>query len=452
MKATGFRRRLHRVLSTDGSARWLPGRFRPASVLGVAVAPDRLVAVSARRTIRGVDLRTVLDRALEDSSGSGRWPELAEALAELHEALPAGVKRLHVALLPPLARTKGLSVPPVGRRDLRRLMRADARRHFLAAPPDDLLADAIPVERRRWRGPVRVAAACARRRDVERVRAAVGEADFEAGLVTSASWAAAQAVATLHRPARRSDVVLEIRAPDWTESIHLRRGRPYSFEPRREDGGSGPEVARNGRERATRLRPGEAPLEDLEAEVLAAFGALATPADAPTLLPPEEAAGRLTGLRRRAGLIAAAALLLFSAAAWLHLHGLGREVAALAARRAAIAEEVERARAARRAATELQTLLAAVEDLERRRASRTEVLASLAGVLPRSAHLKSVGAAGDTVRITGVASAPAWLVSKIESAPLLRRATLHSSQEGAGGGGDAFAMTFTLTPPEAERR
>jgi hypothetical protein len=95
--------------------------------VGLAVAPGRVVAVTARRTIRRHRPARILRRELDGEPGADGWPALAEALEDLREVAAGTEGRgpppllCHVTVLPPLARTKVVRLPAAARRALRRL-------------------------------------------------------------------------------------------------------------------------------------------------------------------------------------------------------------------------------------------------------------------------------------------------------------------------------------------
>lgn len=421
----------------------MPEELRPGDRglhVGLAVAPRRVVAVTVRRTIRGARPARILRRDLDGESGADGWPALSEALADLRDVVSEGGRPLvcHVAVLPPLARTKVVRLPAAGREELRRLAAREADRHFLEAP-EDPVADAAPLGR--WlppRGATRCVTACSDAETIGALLSAVRSAGGSAGLVAPGAWALAEGAAALRPGLRRGEHRLRIDAPGGGREVRLRDGRLAGVQP----------VADAGRDEADARRAevdagrDEA---DLDPPALAAFGALTAPEDGPVLLPGEAwTAWRRRG-RTRTLVAAAVGLLLLGVAALLHLWGLDREIRSVETARAEHSEAVERAAATRAAALRLRELVAVTDSVRPRGPSWTRVLAEVGDRLPPSAYLEALEAGDGTVRITGRARSPSGLVPRLEDSPVVAAARLESSTRSRDRrGGQTFRIVLTL--------
>lgn len=419
--------------------------------LAAALSPGELTVVVGRRGPGATRPGEVRRRPLGAGPGAEGWPELARALEELREELALESDRrpeLHLALLPPLARARVVELPAADREALRTLAHREADRHFLSVPADRL-ADAWPLERSRH-GPLPCVLACA---DAEAVRAAVAAleaAGFRAGLAGPAAWTAAEGAVALDDQLAAGAGLVRLRHGDRDTELALEDGGLAGVRPLLgagiEDGEDEPGTTR-------RTVDDAHPLAGLDAPGLAAFGALVAPEAGLSLLPPEARAGWRRRRRARAGLLAAAAALLLAAAGWVHLWGLDRELAAVEARRATVAEEVEETRAARDAALRLADLLEGVADAPRPGPAWSRVVAEVGRRLPASSYLRVLDVGGDgAVRLSGNARSPSALVPRLEASPLFADVTLASVTRSsrAGGDGDAFEITLRLVPGAAD--
>lgn len=424
--------------------------------VGLALGPRRVVAVTVRRTLRGLRPDRVHRRSLERRPGADGWPELEEALAGLREALSEDGRRpprLHLALLPPLSRTKVVTMPSAGREALRRLAGREAARHFLD-PPAEPVADAAPVARSPLaRGARTCVTCCADESVVRTLLAAVGEAGAETGLVAPAAWSLAEGAVALDPGNRRGERRLRLEGPGGRREVVLEDGvltgvRPGpppgsdTVEPQDGDaGGDAPAGDRHGRD-------GGAALDALDAPALAAFGALVAPEDGPALLPEDGwRAWRRRG-RVRAWLVTATAVLLAATGALLHLWGLDREIRAVEERRSALSEPAERTSATREAALRLREVVSTVDSVRPRGPGWVRILSEVADRLPASAHLEALEGTDRGVRIAGSARSPSALVPRLEGSPVVESARLESATRASGRrGGESFRIVLTLARP-----
>lgn len=420
----------------------------PGAKLGLALSPRRAVAVEGGRGLRRRRPRRIRSRDLAAGPGEDGWPELVRALGELCEDLgrEEGEVELHLALLPPLGRAKCLRLPPVGRGKLGTLVRQEAGRHFLGVP-EQPVTDVAPVSGRRPGAPSRCLAVCADRAHVETVLAAVREAGFRPGLVVAGAPAVAEAATTLEPGLRRGDVRLRVEAAEWAEEVELAGGRIRSVRPL-PPAGDGPAASAEGTRRLGEAAdtPG-----GLGPRALAALGALLVPEDGPSLLVGEDRGRWRSRLRRRAGALATAAAALLAAAAGLHLWGVERDLHAVARERAALADRVRQTAAARDAALELRELVAALHRLQPQGPAWSEVFASLATALPRSAYLEAFRTREEGIRLSGVARSPPALVPRLEEAPFLKGVTPPTAGRSTGEG-QTFELGFSVGPRASPAR
>ena len=431
----------------------LAGRLRrrvcSRTRLGLALSPDGAVAVEASPGLRRLRPVRTLTRELAAGPGPDGWPELARALDALRDDIgrPTGEAELHVALLPPISRTKCLRLPAADREKLRTLLAREAGRHFLGAP-ETPVADVTDAAARPWnREEEDRVAVCADREAVEAALQAIRDAGFRPGLVVAGAPALVAAATALEPDLRGGDVRLTVEVPPWEEELALEGGRLAAVRPlpRNDDG-----TRAAGAEGARRLgEPGATP-GGLGPRALAAFGALLVPEDGPSLLFGEDRSRWRGRLRRRALTLAAAAAALLAVSAGLHLWGVERELEAVAEERRAIADRVRRTADARDALLEIRRLVASVRRAAARGPRWTEVLASVAGALPPSAYLESVRAEEGKIRLSGVARSPSSLVPRLQGLPLLEEVSAPSAGR-ARGDARSFEVGVTLAGlgPEA---
>lgn len=412
--------------------------------LAANLSPDEVTVVVGRGGLGAPRPGEVRRRPLAAGPGPEGWPELAAALEELRGELGLGDDDrpdLHLALAPPLARARVVELPAADREALRTLAHREADRHLLSVPADRV-ADAWPLERAR-EGPSPCVLACADAGAARAAARALETAGFRPGLAGPSAWTAAEGAAALDGELTEGSVLLRLRDGDRDTELALEDGRLAGVRPLAPDADAGDDAPRASRRTVDDAHP----LAGLDAPGLAAFGALVAPEEGPALLPPEARAGWRRRRRARAGLLAAAAALLLAAAGWIHLWGLDRELAAVEARRASVAEAVEEARSARDAALRLADLLEGVAAAARPGPPWSRVVAEVGRRLPTSSYLRVLDAGGEgAVRLAGDARSPSSLVPRLAASPLFADVTLASvtRSPAGGGGGDAFEITFRL--------
>lgn len=433
--------------------------------LGLAVGPDRLVAVEARRTRRGLRPGRVQARALAPPTDEPGWPDLSEAVREFLEALSADGGTAAIALLRPLAQAKAITVPPVRRSQLRALVARNVRRYFIVGDKP-LLADALPLTGAGRKGPIKALAACADERLAERVHAAVSEAGLHVESMSAAPLTLMEAVRRLEPATRRDALVVAVCSSDWMEGLAVQRGVPHLLEPW--SGRAIEEVARlsarladaGGAEAAPDAAPVERlvladseqrrklaedaihargdtvvasePLRELDPTSLAAFGATVMREEVPQLLPAGPRQERRRGELRRLAAISAAAALLFGATAALQHWGERRELNAVLAERRANAGEVAEAFELKQTAEGIRQRIEAIAAVQARLPQWTPALAGLAEALPDSAYLVSLTADGIQLRLAGLATSASSVVPALQASPLFQDVALTSALQREG--------------------
>ncbi len=450
--------------------------------LGLAIAPERIVAVELKRSLRGLSPGRVQARPLESPAEDGSWPDLAEALNDLLATFGARRGTASIALLHPLANAKVITVPPVRRRDLRPLVARNLRRYFITGA-DPAVVDAAPLRRSR-REPALAMATCADARRVQAIHAAVRAAGLRLESIVAAPLAVTEAVCELLPAARRRELVIALHSPEWCEGIAVSHGTVRLVAPWNgaddehvpqlvmrlaEAGfgaaGPGAELASvalapaEQRERisaALSLEIGQAPLDgpgldQLEPAALAAYGAALMPESAPQLLPAEPRRARQRRLNIRVAALSAAAVVVLCVAAALHLWGLKREVEAVSAERSAHAVDVARALEQRQTADAVRARLETIARIEQAALPWTPAVAELAEALPDSAYLVSFSAEGLQLRLAGVAKSASSIVPALEASPLLGQVSLTAARRSDGGGdAESFDLALALeSEPEA---
>lgn len=447
--------------------------------LGLAIGRDRIVAVEVRKRLSGVRPGRVHARSLAPPVDHGTWPDLTEAVEELLHALGARRGTASIALLRPLAQAKVISAPPLRRRDLRSLVTRNARRYFITGT-DPVVADALRSGVRRRERPSRAVATCADARLIDAIHRSVTQAGIHTDFITAAPLALSEAVCSQIPAARRGAVVVAVCSDGWSEGIAVSRGVPRVFEPWTETGtaeplelttriaqtGSGeagsaeptvraivvapsaergPIVAAVRRELGDGLIDLPASVQELEPAAMAAYGAALMREDAPALLPQAVRRERQRRIRRRVGVLAAAAVVMLGVSAGLRLWDLRRELEVVAASRQVLALRVSEILELRRSLHTVNTLVDGIAQIEEGVVHWTPVVAALAEALPDSAYLVSMTADGLELRLVGVATVASVIVPALEASPLLRGVSLTAARRAAGSqGGEQFDVGLAL--------
>lgn len=308
----------------------------------------------------------------------GRLLEAAD-IADLKVRTGLPRARLSVALLPPLVDVRRVSLPPLRDAERRRVLARDAARYFLGARGPQVIGTD---------GDLAAAAPAAL---VAELEAAVAAAGWSLGVVVPAhvAWVGAGTA---------SNGWVIARLPDATELLRADRGRLVE---------------------RRRLRPGDAVSQAVEVDPYPVAAAGAARARALELYSDDrhEARRRAAGRLARALAVGAAACLLLTAG--LDYWGLGRELAAVRARRAAIAPQVAAAMRARDSLDAVAGVVETLGALESTSPRWSAFFADLADYLPRDAHLVALRTVGDSVAAVGIAREAAAVFEGLERMPHL---------------------------------
>jgi Tfp pilus assembly protein PilN len=448
--------------------------------VGLAIGPAGLTAVTVRRTLRGPRPGQVREYPLAGPPADGEWDELAAVIADLRRELGGRPLSLAIALLPPHAHAKVVVLPPVRAGHLGTLLGRNAHRYF-AACGGAVVADARPLPLPRRAAGTPALAVCAPERTVSLALAAAARAGDTPATVTAGPVALLEAVAVLGRPGAGRTVVTTSE-PGWTELIVLEDGTPLRLQPVPGSAGLA-DAQRADRLRAALQDPGVGPearvlpcgndpaaealrsanvetaiqppgLAELPASALAAFGAALVGERPPQLVTPWLRARRRGRHQLRTAALAAAAAAVMIGAGWVYLYGLHRELTALETGRRALAPAVEEAAAARRAMDALNDRLAALAQVQSQTGPGwTGLFAELAGLLPDSAYLLSMGGGASQIRLAGFASEAHSVVPALHASPLFSDAVLAAPIRSDGAAGrERFELSVPVRNEPAERR
>jgi hypothetical protein len=337
--------------------------------IGVALAPGRLLAI----TPTGERHEFSWDR------------DVRTAFAALREAVALPVARVTVALVPPLVELRLLSLPPLRDDERRRVLARDAARHFIGVREPQVIGANVLS----YRGaPVSVVAAAASAGLVE---------EIEAGLA-GVGWMLASIVPAQAAWAVHANGTIVARLPQATEVVWVERGRVIERRRLKPDAAD---------------PPGAQPLDDPLA--LAA-------ACAPRVHQLELCSEGRHAIRRRVARRAAAGLAIVAAtclvlAAGIDYWGLGRQLAAVRARRTALAPAVAAAMQDRDSLGALTASLTTLATLRATAPRWSAFLTDLADYLPRDAHLVTLHADADSAVLHGVARHAGGVFQAVQRMP-----------------------------------
>ncbi len=365
---------------------------------GLAISPT---AVASALPNGGESWR----RTLAPAAADGGWPSLATALRE-GVASGAIVSPVRIALLPPLAEVRTVSIPPVGDEDARRLLTRAATRHFLSArePVEVGVAPAAA-------GGPRLAAAVAMR-TLRAVLDAARECSLDVDLVVPAQAALARGATA----SPRASSVLLVEFDEHSEMLVARNGVPVDLRRFRR---SGDEHAI-----ADATRALGTPVRIVDPLVASAV-ALCIHGDAPIGMAfggAQVTVGQSPKAYRRSWWTFGAAAALAMGTVALQEVDVRRELAAVRAERAALAPRLRPASSAGSGRDEQLSALSAP------RWSR--VVAAIGDALPPDASVTNLRAHADTVVVEGIATrataafdalaSASWVQRIVASAPIRR--------------------------------
>lgn len=415
-------------------------------VLGVALTPGMVVAAAE-------SVPTVWERGLDLNGGAnGARDALGAALDDAAKASGLTAPALAVALLPPLAETRTITLPPLREEDRNRFLQRNAPRYFVGARGAQVIGTALAggaakgaakgATKSATKGAANgaatasVVATSASRQLVEAVHAASALAgcDVRAVVPAEAAWAAA-AVAIWPAFARgpASLVVAHDERADVL-ALHdgvlsgVRRFRGAGDAAAIADvatgpvgvigapdaagamagalGGAGACVARpDGTWTAFAERP----------DALAArFAAVAA---GPEIRSEETRERDLATVRRVAWTVLAAAGVVLLVSVFVHYQGVRRELAHVRAERAALRSQVEASLVGRSSVDAAYRQVAALAAASRAAPRWSVVLADLTTQLSDDASLTAFRARGDSIFIDGVATQAAPVFDELARVP-----------------------------------
>ena len=364
-------------------------------VLGLAVGGDVLVA-----HWRGGGKVRDWSRRLSDWDGP-RGEQLRGALGELRAIV--GVHErvdLAVAVLPPDARVRAVTLPPMTADDARSAIARAGTKHFVGMAEPLVCA----VAKRRTTGePVMAAAVSQTLLD-----------DLAAALPDPA-WRIARAVpaqavwadeARQRWPELRASGGEAAAASGAGVSVLVFENDKFALVRRRPAGTTHPRM----------LGADAAGAPDAAgAALIAARGARR--AGGFELLPDEWRAAYARAARRLATTFAAAAAACVVASAGVYRWGLARELGAIDHERAAIRPMVDRAMAHRDSLASLSGTAQAIDALERGAPRWSAVVGQIARVLPAQASLTAMRADGDSASLEGQAKDASEVFAALRAAP-----------------------------------
>lgn len=421
----------------------MPNFLRRTTHYGIAIADDRIVAVSS-----DPDESQVWAEALSPADSSGTWPELVLSLERFRKAFGHAPGSVSVALMPGLIQVRQVDLPFMRKGELRRVVQRDASTFFFRAQGEQVVAIR---HLRRTHGRRSVLAAAAPQWLVELIASAVMGTGHTLHQIVPAhsAWAAATSEMTDTIAQSRGwigipwDDVLELLEVRQSDVRQVRRMRSAGDEELIEaiTGGTQPTVASiAGKDSAMTLAARHA--RDAASLMMAV----------PSIVAIETQ--RATWYTR--WLSAAAAVLLVSAAL-LRLVDLKGELAHVRRTREGIGQSVAEAMQQRASVFEVDRLLARLCDLRDKSPRWSDALVTLANHLPLNAYVTRVNTSGDSVSIEGAADAVAEVLEQLRGAPGV--AAVHASApiRLAGGDGEDAAEYFSLVmqlprQPEREKR
>lgn len=443
---------------------------------GSAAAPARTVA---------------LDPPLR--AGEDPGPSLHRALAalEAHGGWDPDHHPVVVALLPPLAEARVISLPPLADDEAELVLRRDAARHFFGAARGSVVVAVGPHEAEVGG---RLAALASQPlaetllrvlrgrgyRPEELVAAQGGWAELggaaEAGIVAAMVPGSAPGSLGLHilhleggttvatrrvatgDPAALADALTGARAGEQARALVL---KAPSAGP---GGGVGTEAgapALGANEEARRLaatlaasgwRIVEPPGGHDAATGAAPFG----PASSGTrgfrlgFLPPSLMALHRERNRRQAVRLGVAAVLILLLAGAVHLWGAGAQLRAVERERAFLAEAVAPALAMRDSLDRMEERLASLRGLGEASHRWTFALVEIAMILPPEAHLTAFRAAGDTVAVEGSGGRAGDALAALRGSTSFREARMEGTIQrdlGEGGAAERYTLSALLAGP-----
>lgn len=434
------------------SLRWPIGARR----LGVALSPEALVVGSDAGSERIAIAPPAVDA----------WPALADALRCVRERLGGPPLALDVALLPPLTQTRAVALPPMRGADLARLVRREAATYF------PINAATLVTAARGARVGDRTVAfvSAAEGRLLDAIHAATRDAGCSVRSIVAAesAWIAAAGDEVRRAPWRLLALLddrIELLEVGGDAPTLVRRLPGFAVDAPRLAALLGEPGATEVPLRVVRAADappldalfavvdpghsvptalvGEASAEQLAARWAGAVGA-------PRLVTEAQRSNDARAERRRAGALAAAAMVLVLVGAAIGALATHRELARVEGWRAAIRPHVARALVTRESLARTTARLAEIDTARATSPRWSSVLASLARRLPDDAHLLAIRSDGDSITVEGVGASAATVLASVRGLDEARdvRASSPITQETGAGGAlvERFVLTIVLQP------
>lgn len=406
--------------------------FRRAAdeVLGVALTPGTVVAAAEA-------MATVWERGIELNGGAnGAREALGAALADAAKGSGLTAPALAVALLPPLAETRTVALPPLREEDRNRFLERNAPRYFVGARGAQVIGTALAGAPAKGAPTTNVLATSAARQLVEAVHGASALAGCNVRAVVPAEAAWAAAALTIWPAFARGPATVVIAHDDRADVLTLRDGVLGGVRRFRGAGdaaaiagvAAGPVGVIGTPDAAGAMigalagvgmrvvRPDDTWVAfAARPDALAArFAAAAT---GPEIRSEETRAREQASVRRVAWTVLAVAGVALLVSAFVHYQGVRRELAHVQAERAALRPQVEASLVGRSSVDAAYRQVAALAAASRAAPRWSVVLADLTAQLSDDASLSAFRARGDSIFIDGVATQAAPVFDELMRVP-----------------------------------
>lgn len=394
--------------------------------IGLAVGADGITAVAQRAETEHV----IVHRFAGDDVVAALHGAISALRTDLDAAFGVELAgaTADIALLPPLAETRLLQLPPLRPAEAATVIRRDASRYFLDVPAPLLVA--VPDAKRSPGEPLLAGAASATL--VEAVRAAVTAAGWRCHNITTAD------AAWLEAAAPEANAVIAVHG-STAHLIRVDGGAPVAL--RRVPVSQTEEIVAAAGEAGAIQLFGPPADRDVLRSALAARGwsvDAVTAADSSTevaaarhahhstivITPATAIAEQRDAERRVAVRLAVAAVLLLISSAAVELWGAARELDEVRGRRADIRAQVGPLLAARDSLELLSARAVDVENVARATPRWTSALFDLAMLLPHESHITRLHATGDTLVVDGEGVRAGAALQALRGAGSLRDAQL----------------------------
>ncbi|HEV8445254.1 MAG TPA: PilN domain-containing protein [Gemmatimonadaceae bacterium] len=410
---------------------------RRAQRVTIAISANELTAVHPELRSADGAWRT----QLEPPSENNGWSSLAGALAELARALggagAVGAQNgsLVVSLMPPLAEVRRLELPPLRADELQRTLTRDASRYFVQARGPQVVGVSLPARRAR-RARVPVVATSAPARLIAAIRGAAQQTGWTVDAIAPAETAWTAAAFALWPVLARQGGHALVAQDDRTNLLQFDDGRLSGVRRFRAGASDGAMIVDSigGPSARAGVLGATGPARELSA-ALASFGLSAARAGdtgsasdrpdvlaarfagssvGPALRGEDSVALERAGARKAACIVAAAALVLFAAAAGIQLWGVRHQLAEVRAEREALRPQLAATMVGRTTVDATYKHLLALNQIESTAPRWSSVISTLSQSVPEEAYLTAIRARQDSVIVDGLAGHAARVFDAIE--------------------------------------